>query len=526
MDRRERWVRPPLTLTRRTVLKGGIGAVVATTATRAGLRSGAAQEGPALPGELPRFDGVTLRIFTQTGPFISGPAKAHAPQFEQLTGAKVEVIEAPFAELFPKAQQVAVTGSGDFDILLVSNTWVADFVNLNYVIPFDDFIQQDLEDAILAWDDIPDGIKAKDSWGGKTYAFIVDNDNHSMFYRKDVLSDPQWQEAYRNETGEDLPNPPQTLTEFVKVAQFFTGKDWDSSVSADKYGFVTSVTRGAQSFWYCYPWAAQYAVVPADKAPAQGIFLFDPDMNPLVNTEGFVRGITEYVEAIKTAHKPGLDTVRGDVISEVVSGRALMAFDWGDIGPASVGPDSVVKGKIGFAMVPGATEYFDWQTGTWVTMPEGEIHRVPTHAFNGWSYYITAQSQNPEAAWAWIKFHASAPISAIDVASPDSGYQPWRTSHSENLQAWVEVGWSEEDARSYVQTILDVTNHPNAVFDPRIPGAARYQEALELHLLRAVAEEASPQQAMDDCATDFNSITDELGRDNQIAAYKAHLGIS
>ncbi len=31
---------------------------------------------------------------------------------------------------------------------------------------------------------------------------------------------------------------------------------------------------------------------------------------------------------------------------------------------------------------------------------------------------------------------------------------------------------------------------------------------------------------MNQCATQFNSITDELGRDAQIAAYRAHLGMS
>jgi hypothetical protein len=34
-----------------------------------------------------------------------------------------------------------------------------------------------------------------------------------------------------------------------------------------------------------------------------------------------------------------------------------------------------------------------------------------------------------------------------------------------------------------------------------------------------------PQEAMDKCVADFNKITDELGRDKQIAAYHAHLGM-
>lgn len=509
--------------TRRTVLQGGIGGI----AVGAGLASGrgrawAQEASPA--ADLPRYDGETLRIFTFAGnPFIEGPVKAHAPEFEALTGAKIEVVTAPFNDLFTRSQQVAQTGAGDFDVLLLANTWVADFVNLDYVVALDDFIAADEGDALLVWGDVPDGIKSKDSWGGKTYALIVDNDNQSMFYRKDVLADPRWQEEYLTATGNDLAVP-ETLPQFMEVAQFFTGKDWGSGVEGNKYGFVTCVLRGAQLAWYCYPWAAPYTVVPKENAPAQGIFLFDPDMNPLVNTEGFVRGIAEMTETVKTAMRPGGDTDRGAVISEITNGHALMSFDWGDTGPASVAPESVVKDQIGFALTPGTTEYFDWQSGSWVTVEE--VHRAPTHAFNGWSYFITSQAKNPAMAWDWVKFHGSPPVSAIDVASPNSGFQPWRTSHSTNLAPWIEAGWTESEAQAYVENILAITNHPNAVFDPRVPGADRYQKELELNLQRALLGEVEPQAAMDDCATAFNDITEELGRDDQIAAYRAHLGLS
>ena len=512
--------------TRRTALRGGIGAVAATSAMRYGLRGGYAQDATPVSAEpLPDLTGETIRIFTFAGnPFIEGPVKAHAPEFEALTGAKIEITTAAFNDLFTRAQQVAQTGAGDFDVLLLANTWVADFVDLEYVIALDDLIARDSADANLAWDDVPDGIKNKNSWGGSTYAFIVDNDNQSMFYRKDVLEDPAWQEQFMAEAGREL-TVPQTLTEFVEVAKFFTGKDWSPDVEGDKFGFVTCVQRNAQLAWYCYPWASPYAVVPKESAPAQGVFLFDPDMNPLVNTEGWVRGITEMTDAVNNAMRPGGDTDRAAVISEITNGHAFASFDWGDTGPGSVAEDSIVKDKVGFALTPGSTEYFDWQTSTWVTV-EGDVHRAPTHAFNGWSYFITSQASNVDAAWSWLKYHASPAVSAIDVASPSSGFQPWRLSHSTNLDPWVAANWTAEEAQAYVDNILAVTNHPNAVFDPRVPGADRYQQTLELNLQRALLGEADPQTAMDDCATEFNSITDELGKDAQIAAYKAHLGIT
>jgi hypothetical protein len=48
---------------------------------------------------------------------------------------------------------------------------------------------------------------------------------------------------------------------------------------------------------------------------------------------------------------------------------------------------------------------------------------------------------------------------------------------------------------------------------------------LELYTNQTIAGELTPQAAMDQCASDFNAISDELGRDSQVAAYRAHLGM-
>jgi multiple sugar transport system substrate-binding protein len=466
-----------------------------------------------------------LSILANTGPFIIGPVYEHAPDFEARTGAQITASEVPFPELFPKLQQLAVTQSAEFDLLLIPNTWMADLVDIGFIIPLDPFINADIDDPELGWDDIPDGLKRKNSWGGRVYSMIIDNDNHSLFYRKDILGDPKWQEEYKNETGEDLPNPPTTIDELLSVAKFFQGKDWAGDGNPEQHNsFVTSITRGNQAFWYAYSWFSPYGVVPTDKAPAPGIFIFNPeDMTPLINNPGYVKGLEKYIEMVDCCIRPGKDSVRGDVINEIVNGTTLMAIDWGDIGPSSVGEDSVVKGKLGFAVAPGSKEYYDWQTDEWVETDE--VKYSPTHAFNGWAWMITRTSKNPQAAWDFIKFNASPDISAVDVASTDSGDQPWRISHAENLEPWVGAGWDEADAKAYVESIVATTDHPNAVFDLRIPGAARYQEAVELQLTRALAGEISPQEAMDQAAEELERITDEIGREEQIRAYRAHLGL-
>jgi multiple sugar transport system substrate-binding protein len=48
-----------------------------------------------------------------------------------------------------------------------------------------------------------------------------------------------------------------------------------------------------------------------------------------------------------------------------------------------------------------------------------------------------------------------------------------------------------------------------------IPGAAQYQDALDLHVNKALAGQESAQEALDAVAAEWEEITDKLGREQQ-----------
>ena len=59
----------------------------------------------------------------------------------------------------------------------------------------------------------------------------------------------------------------------------------------------------------------------------------------------------------------------------------------------------------------------------------------------------------------------------------------------------------------------------------RLPAYFSYTEALEIELSKALAGETTPQAALDAVAAEWNRLTDELGRDAQLAAYRASMGL-
>ena len=135
----------------------------------------------------------------------------------------------------------------------------------------------------------------------------------------------------------------------------------------------------------------------------------------------------------------------------------------------------------------------------------------------------SSTSKKKQVAWDFIRHFSSPAISIEAVSDPAGGYQPWRTSHSTNHQFWEDRGWRSEDAEEYASAILDTTNHPNRVIDVRIPGSFSYGDALEAELKLVALGEKTPQQAMDDCAAQFDELSTDLGRAPQVEAYGAHL---
>jgi multiple sugar transport system substrate-binding protein len=59
----------------------------------------------------------------------------------------------------------------------------------------------------------------------------------------------------------------------------------------------------------------------------------------------------------------------------------------------------------------------------------------------------------------------------------------------------------------------------------RIPGYFQYTEVLEIELSKALAGQEQPQAALDTIAREWNRLTDEIGRDKQLAAYRSSMGL-
>ena len=97
-----------------------------------------------------QFDGVTVNVMTQTGA-IQEPLQRRAPEFEKLTGAKINIIAVPFSDLYQKVLTDWASGTNSVDAAVFAPQWMVDYVAGGYL---EDIGARIAKDKDLQWDQI------------------------------------------------------------------------------------------------------------------------------------------------------------------------------------------------------------------------------------------------------------------------------------------------------------------------------------------------------------------------------------
>lgn len=454
----------------------------------------------------PDYTGVTLKVSTQNGPFIASALQTAGETWSAKTCGKVEIVEFPFSELYPKFLTAMSQQTGDFDVLGFIPAWVPDFAPYLSIMPAD--MQQG-----GAWDDIHPVYRERlMSWNDEIKSATMDGDMHMLNYRADLFEDSANQEAFRAKYGYELAAP-VTWTQYYDIAEFFNRPD------KGLYGTAEAYKIGGQQFWYFFSHAASYTNNPN----TPGAMFFDPDtMDAQINNPGWLRALEEYKRGLDFNPPGALNNGSGDVRPLYAGGTVAMNIDWADSGVLGATEGSI-KGHVRTAVLPGSTEIWNSKTKTWDRF--GAPVASPFLAFGGWQLAVPADSRNQQAAWSYVAEVTGPEASGKAIVTANTGVNPYRLSHYENLDNWASI-FSPKEAASYLGAQRASLDSPNVAIDLRIPGFNSYTDVLEIELSKALAGEVAPQAALDAIAQAWNKITDDFGRDAQRAAYRASMGLA
>ncbi len=464
------------------------------------------------------YEGLEVNILTFTGPQIAEPLQRRGPDFTALTGAKINVIIVPFSDLYQKILTDAATGTNAFDAWVFAPQWMADYITPGYMEDLTDRIKAD---QAIQWDDIAPFFRNFSAmYNGRTYTIPLDGDFHMVYYRTDLLE----QEGMK---------PPETWEDYLTIAAFFHGKDLNGDGDPD-YGSCISKRRGTQGWQFVWSFVTPYVQT---QGTSQGAFFDTETMKPLVDNDGWRKAMEIFKETSKYGPPEELNMDVGDTRSLFVTGRCALSLDWGDIGTLAIDPEtSKMMDKVGAVVTPGTTEVVDFKTGKLVACDEttcpyavNSVNHAPYACFGGWSAGINAAAK-PEvkdAAYAFFSYMSQPAQSNVDVTIGKTGFNPYRTSQFLNREQWVKAGMSPRAAALYLGAIEDSLASPNMVLDLRIPQNQRYlQIVLDTAMSQYLAGEIDLDQYQKQVYDGWEEITDELGRDTQLEAYRGSLGIA
>ena len=434
--------------------------------------------------------------------------------WEAYTGAKINWIDLAQADYNPRLQQAIATGTVDFDIIEMGAPFEGDTASKGLLDEMPDWVKVQID-----MDDYVGYLKAPvGTWDGKTYRISIDGDCHTFAYRKDYLTDA----AISAATG--MTEAPTTWQQVQAFSNAVKGQK-DPLTGLDAYGFLDPLKGwGGFGFYFLEDRASAYAKHPDDPA-----WLFDPDtMKPRVNNPAWVQAIQDVMDTMPVLPPDQINADPGTTaFQQFLAGTGAMICWWGDVGSSARTSDgSVVGDVVGFSINPGSDKVYNARTAAWETPATPNF--APNMAYLGWGVYVTsrvtADEKKRKAAWS-AAAHLGGKDIALWMAAYPSGFQPYRNSQF-NYDEWEAAGYDRAFIEDYLGSNLDSYNHPNAAIEPRIPGIFQYYSVAEDELAKGFGGTyKSAQETADAIAAAWEKITDQIGRDSQIALYKASLGM-
>jgi multiple sugar transport system substrate-binding protein len=438
--------------------------------------------------------------------------------WEEYTGATINWIDLAQADYNPRLQQAIATGTVDFDILEMGAPFEGDTAGRGLLDPMPDWVKEQIDMAdYVGYLQPPVG-----TWDGQTYRISIDGDCHTFAYRQDYFGEGSI-------TG--MAEAPTTWEEVNEMSKALVAAGaTDPLTGLPAYGFLDPLKYqwGGFGFYFLADRATAYVKHPDDPA-----WLFDPDtMTPRINNPGWVQAIQDVMDLMAANAYPP-DQVNADpnatAFSQFLGGTGAALTWWGDVGSnARTSDTSVVGDVVGFSINPGATRRYNHQAGAWEE-DLAEPNFAPNLAYLGWGVYVTNRVSGDElkrkAAWS-AAAHLGGKDLSLWMAAYPSGFQPYRNSHFDYAE-WEAAGYDRAFVEDYLGSNQESYNHPNAAIEPRIPGIFQYYSVAEDELVKGLnGQYGSAQETADAIAAAWEGITDQIGRESQVALYRASLGLS
>ena len=461
--------------------------------------------------------GIQLRLLVVDDPAIAAAAGRLRSEWQARTGSKLVVSEMPAAE-FAGLEAI------DADAVIYPAALVGQIAERELLAAVPPAILAGQE---LAWSDLFETLQLSEAtWGPATVAVPFGSPVFTCVYRADLL------EKLRRTS-------PETWVEYQALAEFLAHRE---NLPAD---FIAADEPWHGTIEPCGPeWAgklllARCAAYAKHRDNYSTLFNMNT-MQPLIDQPPFVRALEELVAAAKLgpADRTGLDPAAAR--REILAGHAALALTWPSAAAKSPtaqnsavtqNPDATkpagttaTKRTLGFQQLPGSRDVFNFSSKAWEQRGSGDATRVPLLAIDGRVGSVPESAQYPHAAFQLLAWLSGQEWSkTVCAASPATTL--FRTSHLAAPTSWTDAALDPAAAKAYARVVQQTLSQPTVLFAVRLPGHDEYLAALNNAVTSTLAGETTAAAALGQTASEWNAITDRLGRESQRRAYQHSLGL-
>jgi multiple sugar transport system substrate-binding protein len=380
--------------------------------------------------------------------------KALAPMYKQQKGVELNIVEAPYDDLYSKLVNTFQANDATYDLVMMDDPWMPKFGTMGALSPLEPLgIQKDADVAQVVWDvgtwppprgPVPPSEKDKQ----KALLGVTIVGNVEMFmWRKDIT-----------------PNGPASYDEVLANAK-----------TQNKADFAGYIIRGKAT-----------NPVVADFLPILWSFggdVFDENWNVVFDNPQSLAAVKFLVDDLKGVAQAGpatTDAAERDRI--MATGKGYQSSTWpGEINTAVVGPGTTVAGKVGFQPIPKG--------------PGGK----GVGMMGNWMLGIPKASKNQQAAADFIKWMLQKDT---QLTYAQNGGIPSRTS--------VLKDSSLQDKNPYFAVIADALQAPPN-WRPRTDQWNAVETILGTELNKALAGQQSAQDAATNASKQIRSLMKQAG---------------
>jgi len=395
----------------------------------------------------------------------------YVPQFESLTGIKVDLHPEAFDTIREKGVSDLTAHSKIYDVIYGPAHNIGTFYATGSLEPLDKYLADhpefDLGDYLKPTIDL----QAR-AHGHLTQIYGIPTYYGSIlyYYRKDLIDDLDEKKAFKAKYGYEL-TPADgakggTYKQLRDIAEFFTRPD------KGLYGMDLMARRGWDSYLQLFPFLYGY-----------GADLMDDYWQPkkcTINTPQGVEALKMFV-SLKRYCPPGVATHGfGELYTNLAAGKAAQAIYWG--APAAIVEDPekskvASPDKINFGRVPTGDPSIEAKT-----------------LFGGWQLYLSADVE-PKRKEAGFEFMAWMQSKEMDMTLAAAGLGTDRVSTLQNPE--LQKKWWHFPA------LLDGAYHSKA--EPQTELFAKIEEVATVYYTEAFAETMTVEKAVSTLEAELNA---------------------